>query len=130
MAYVARTRCGCVELVIVDDPTLRRDVASEVAGVIKRGGTLERVTAHEARIATPWGCSHRAPDPSDDAPELPEWISMSQAARHMQMRRERIVEAVENGEIVGGRVTPESRDWRVSRSSCDAWLRAQFARSA
>jgi len=46
--YIARKSCGCVVFAMVDEPNpsdaYKKDMAKELAGCIKRGLTIERVT--------------------------------------------------------------------------------------
>ena len=55
-AYVARRTCGCAVALFVYVPC----VADDIAGCIRDGLTLTRVTIPEAR-ATPLGCVHTTP---------------------------------------------------------------------
>lgn len=48
-AYVGRARCGHVFFVAVDDGA--KSNAKDVAGVLRKGGTIERLTIAAAREA-------------------------------------------------------------------------------
>lgn len=48
-AYVGRARCGHVFFMAVDDGY--KSNAKDVAGVIRKGGTIERLPMEEARSA-------------------------------------------------------------------------------
>jgi hypothetical protein len=55
MAYIGRAACGCITLLIADDPQYRNDTASEVAKFIAAGGSIERTTIEAARQSD-FGC--------------------------------------------------------------------------
>jgi len=59
MAYIGRSPCGCVRAATVDDPARARDVAKEIAAMVRGKLTIERVTCESVR-ATDWKCpEHR-----------------------------------------------------------------------
>lgn len=43
MTYIGRNQCGCVGLLVVDNPEHARDVAKEIGRAIRQGMSVERV---------------------------------------------------------------------------------------
>lgn len=58
-SYIGRAKCGCVLAVVVDDEDDPRWTAGVVAGYIKRGYSVERVTMEEGRRLIQDTCPHR-----------------------------------------------------------------------
>ena len=48
-AYIGIKKCGCVVAAAVDSPDRPKDVAKDVAGFIRDGLTIERVSVEEVR---------------------------------------------------------------------------------
>lgn len=65
-AYVGRLACGCIELVVVDSERARKDASSQMGGLLRRGGTIDRLTMDDARKALreepdALACPHKEP---------------------------------------------------------------------
>ena len=60
MAYVGRAQCGCIELLTMDTPENKREAAKEIGKVIRRGGSIERVTVEDARTVGLLRCEEHA----------------------------------------------------------------------
>jgi len=56
--YVARCLCGCKRLVFasVDDGKHPKQTAKDIAGLIRKGYTIERMSVSEVRVAK-WMCA-------------------------------------------------------------------------
>lgn len=54
-AYVGRGKCGHVYLLVVDDGT--KSNGASLAKVIRRGGTIDRVTIEAARASSAEWCT-------------------------------------------------------------------------
>jgi len=67
--YIARCKCGCgaLQFAAVDEPgqskAQRNDTAKEIASLVRKGFTIERMTVGEVRMAN-WKCSSK---PSRDS---------------------------------------------------------------
>lgn len=57
-SYIGRKPCGCIVCCIVDEPDMKRDVATEVAKWIKWGLTVEHVTHQYVRENFTENCPH------------------------------------------------------------------------
>lgn len=55
MCYVAKYPCGCNKAVTVDLPEHKKDTARFIAGCIRDGATIHRMTVTEFK-AGPFGC--------------------------------------------------------------------------
>jgi hypothetical protein len=66
MAYIGRTTCcGHIVAAIVDDERSNpREVAKTVAGFIRDGLVIGRVTCEAVRAAPDWGCKCEKPEPA------------------------------------------------------------------
>ena len=49
-AYIGTKKCGCVVAAVVDNPDHAKDVAKDVAGFIRKGLSIERVSIEKARV--------------------------------------------------------------------------------
>jgi hypothetical protein len=54
--YIGRLACGCVAFAVIDDPTRRDEVATEVATAIRAGLTIELRDAQFVRNHWGPGC--------------------------------------------------------------------------
>jgi hypothetical protein len=73
--YVAIKRCGCFAGVISGREERRKDAAKAVAGWIRKGLEIRRMTSSEVRML-PWECDalhHKSPP---DAEQHGRWRSM------------------------------------------------------
>ncbi len=68
MTYVGRKSCGCVTMLVLDTPEHKREVAKEVAQVIRLGERLEHLTTEEVR-AMDWKCAEHK-EKTDDSPNV------------------------------------------------------------
>ena len=69
-AYIARKECGCVVGAIVDSADDKREVARWVAGWIKSGFAVERVTNEYVRQNITFKCPHEKPKAKSQQPSL------------------------------------------------------------
>jgi hypothetical protein len=60
MAYVARHPCGCICAAAVDKPERKKETAKFVAGLIRKGLAIERLSCEAVR-SSPWSCSRCQP---------------------------------------------------------------------
>jgi hypothetical protein len=49
MAYVGIKACGCIVAATVDNPQHKREVAKDIAGFIRQGLSVERITVERVR---------------------------------------------------------------------------------
>lgn len=67
MSYISRLPCGCLGILVIDNPEHRRDVAKEVAKAIRLGEAVERVATESVREMD-WYCpEHRLERELDNA---------------------------------------------------------------
>ena len=59
--YVGYSRCGCPTMVIVDLPGMTKEVVKETGAVIKRGGTVQRMTVARWRKRVQPKFGHQLP---------------------------------------------------------------------
>jgi hypothetical protein len=73
MTYVARCKCHRVVMMIVDRPTMTKEIAREVGRCIKLGLPIERISIDEVRTQSM--CMNRGkctgPDSEPQAPLFP-----------------------------------------------------------
>jgi hypothetical protein len=58
MAYIGRARCGCVPALTIDEPEYAEDVANDIAGWLRQGRTIERVTVEKGKAMLTTDCPH------------------------------------------------------------------------
>jgi hypothetical protein len=73
MAYISRCVCGGINFACVDKPDLAKETAKDIAGLIREGRAVERVSLDEARgkwCMTSKACRARAalPPPPEASP--------------------------------------------------------------
>lgn len=59
--YIARCLCGCggLKFAAADVPDCRKDNANEIAKLVRRGYTIERMNVGDVRMAK-WGCANES----------------------------------------------------------------------